>query len=162
MSELDAYLGPRRQAEDDVHLTAADFQPAFYEEPQKAAVLDVAAMLLRIMGNRKEYRACGDKMREDLKNCARKLIRNSRGDVAGVLDLEAQVKREGFLAGALKMSLSPYGLVPKLVTLYERTSGDAEETAQYRKWYGGAGPLTAQEKHHLDFMKAESKWPPKE
>ena len=67
-SELDIALGPRRQRADEPRLTAEDFQPAFYEPPDKAAVLDVAAMLLRLMGGRKAYRACGDKMREDLKN----------------------------------------------------------------------------------------------
>jgi len=141
-------------------LTAADFQPAFYDPPEKQAVLDVAAMLLRIMGSRKAYRACGDKMREDLKNCARKLIRNARGGLAEVLALEARVKADPFLAGALKMALSPYGLVPKLVTLYERTNGEPGETEEYRRWYGGEGPLTAQEQGHLDFVKAEGKWPP--
>ncbi len=153
MSELDTFL-PRHPHDPEglAPLTAADFRGA-YEEPEKATVIEVARMLVRLMGMKKSYEKCGDKMREDLKNCARKLLKNARGDLDGVLGLEKQVKADPFLAKALAMGLSPYGLVPKLVTLYEKTGGADDDTLEYRRVFGGEGPLTNYEKHHAEMVR---------
>ena len=119
MTELDQALGPRQYTTNGfTYLTAADFT-GDYTPPEPEAVIRVAQMLGRLLGL-PEYTVCGDKTREDLRKCAKKLLRNGRGDLEGVLELEAASREDGYLAKSLQMSQSPYGLVPKLATLYDR------------------------------------------
>jgi|SRR3990167_3785700 len=139
MSELDDYLGPRAYTLDpdgvSARVTAADFCGDL-EPPPPEPVMRIAEMLCRLRGL--EYGVCGEATRKQARQAGRSLLRNARGDLAGVLDLEAQYRGDANARRWLNNCTSFFTMRDKLVVRYDECRAfrhdDQADRAEYLRY----------------------------